>query len=71
MAKKAKDLKPNFISHGEVAQNRKARFDYFVEETIEAGLALIGGEVKSLRLGRLSLKEAYIKEKNGEMFITG
>ena len=71
MSKNQKDIKPNFISHGEVARNRKAHFDYTIEETLEAGLALIGGEVKSLRLGRVSLKEAYVKEKNGEMFITG
>ncbi|MBN2676217.1 MAG: SsrA-binding protein SmpB [Alphaproteobacteria bacterium] len=68
---KKKETPLHFISHGDVAQNRKARFDYFIEETIEAGLVLVGAEVKSLRLGRISLKEAYIKEKNGEMLLTG
>ena len=45
-----------------VANNKKAYHDYFVEETWEAGLALAGTEVKSLRLGKCSIKEAFIKE---------
>ena len=52
-----------------VAVNRKARFDYFIEEEIEAGLALLGTEVKSLRAGRVSIGEAYAAESNGELWL--
>ena len=52
-----------------VANNKKAYHDYFVEETWEAGLALAGTEVKSLRLGKCSIKEAFIQEDNGEMYV--
>ncbi len=69
--KKKKEKKVLFISHGDVAQNRKARFDFELQEKIEAGIVLNGDEVKALRLGRCSLKEAYVKEKNGELFLTG
>lgn len=54
-----------------IAQNKKARFDYFIEETTEAGLALEGWEVKSLRAGRVQLKEAYVFLKNAEAFLFG
>ena len=54
-----------------IAQNRKARFDYFIEDTYEAGLALQGWEVKSLRAGRAQLKEAYVFIKNDEAFLYG
>lgn len=47
------------IATGPVAQNRRARHDYFIEETIEAGIMLTGSEVKSLRLGRANISEAY------------
>lgn len=52
-----------------VAQNRKAQHDYFFEEIYEAGLQLVGTEVKSLRMGRCSLKESFIHIENGEAFI--
>ncbi len=52
------------------AQNRKARFDYEFLETFEAGIVLEGAEVKSVRDGKVSLKESYVKIKNGEMFLT-
>ena len=52
-----------------VASNKKARFDFFLEETFVAGLMLEGWEVKSLREGRLNIKEAYIKEIKGELFL--
>jgi SsrA-binding protein len=52
-----------------IAVNRKARRDYFVEETFEAGIALTGTEVKSLRGGRASLNEAFAGEKGGEIFL--
>lgn len=52
-----------------LAENRKARHDYFVEETIEAGIALVGTEVKSIRAGKCNLKECYADIKNNEVFI--
>lgn len=54
-----------------VANNKKAYHDYFVEEKIEAGLVLHGTEVKSLRMGKCSIKESFIRIENGEMFIYG
>lgn len=57
------------ISHGTVAQNRKARHNYAVEDTLEAGIMLTGSEVKSLRLGRCTLVEAFAQPENGEMFL--
>jgi SsrA-binding protein len=52
-----------------VAQNKKARYNYFIEDTYEAGIVLKGTEVKSLRLGRANLKDSYAKIKNGEVFV--
>jgi SsrA-binding protein len=52
-----------------VAQNRKARHDYFIEDTIEAGMMLLGSEVKSLRSGRASIGEAFAVEKDGELWL--
>ena len=54
-----------------LAQNRKAYHDYFVEEKFEAGIALAGTEVKSLRMGRLNLKDSYCTIKSGEMLLQG
>lgn len=54
-----------------IAQNRKAYHDYFVEETYEAGLALLGTEVKSLRAGRANLKDSYCSFKGGELYALG
>jgi SsrA-binding protein len=54
-----------------IAENRKARFEFFIEENYEAGLALLGWEVKSLRSGRVQLKEGYVFLKNGEAFLFG
>ena len=51
------------------AQNRKARHDYFIKESLEAGLALMGSEVKSLREGRASIGEAFAVEKGGEIYL--
>ena len=67
----AEPRKKGLISHGIAAQNRKARFDYKIGETIEAGLALVGPEVKSLRAGRAQIKEAYVFIKDGEAFLFG
>jgi len=57
------------ISHGVAAQNRKARYDYTIKETVEAGIVLKGPEVKSLRHGRATLTEAWAGERDGEMFL--
>lgn len=54
-----------------VANNKKAYHDYFIEEKYEAGIALHGTEVKSLRLGKCSVKEAFIRIENGEAWIYG
>ena len=54
-----------------VAQNRKARHDYFIEETFEAGIELKGTEVKSIRMGKCNLKDSYAAVANGEMLVYG
>ena len=61
------DNKPKKI----IAVNRKARHDFFVEDTYEAGMALFGTEVKSLRQGSVNLKDSYCYIKNAEIFSTG
>jgi SsrA-binding protein len=66
MAKKKKQNNANSI-----AQNKKARFDYFIEETYEAGLVLSGWEVKSLRQGKVQINESYILLKNHEAWLFG
>ncbi|MEJ2516316.1 MAG: SsrA-binding protein SmpB [Gammaproteobacteria bacterium] len=54
-----------------IAVNRKARHDYFIEERLEAGLALEGWEAKSLRAGRAQLKESYVQVRGGEIWLVG
>lgn len=54
-----------------VAQNRKARHDYFVEDTYEAGISLFGTEIKSIRAGNVNLKDSYCRIINGEIFALG
>ena len=54
-----------------IANNKKAYHDYFIEDTYEAGLCLAGTEVKSIRLGKCSIKEAYVRIEDGEAFIVG
>lgn len=54
-----------------IANNKKARFEYFIEEVFEAGIVLKGTEVKSIRRGKVSIKESYCLLKNGELFIFG
>jgi SsrA-binding protein len=54
-----------------IAQNKKAFHDYFVEQQFEAGIELQGWEVKSIRAGRLQLKEAYVIVRNGEIYLIG
>ena len=52
-----------------VTVNRKAKYNYFIEDTYEAGMVLLGTEVKSLRLGRVNLKDSYARIKKGEVFV--
>jgi SsrA-binding protein len=52
-----------------VAQNRRARFDYSIEDTLEAGIVLVGTEVKSLRRGQASITEAYASDQGGELYL--
>lgn len=54
-----------------IANNKKAFHEYFIEEKLEAGISLAGTEVKSVRQGKVSIKEAYVDIKNGEAFICG
>ena len=54
-----------------IASNKKARHDFFIEETYEAGIALHGTEVKSLRMGKCSIKESFVRIEKGEVFIYG
>lgn len=54
-----------------IANNKKARHDYFIEDTYEAGIVLHGTEVKSLRQGKCSIKESFIRVENGEVIIYG
>ncbi|MCR5768773.1 MAG: SsrA-binding protein SmpB [Lachnospiraceae bacterium] len=54
-----------------VANNKKAYFDYFIEDTYEAGIELVGTEVKSIRMGKCSIKESFIQVENNEMYIYG
>ena len=65
----AEHKRKTMISEGTVAQNRKANFNYAIEETIEAGIVLTGPEVKSLRLGHASINEAYAAAQEGELFL--
>ncbi len=68
MAKKSKKAKS---SGSTIALNKKAGHDFFIEDRFEAGLALQGWEVKSLREGRVQIKESYVTVKNGEAFLFG
>ena len=54
-----------------IANNKKAHHDYFIEETFEAGISLVGTEVKSLRQGKCSIKESYVRTEGNEIFIFG
>ena len=54
-----------------IANNKKAYHDYFIEDTWEAGISLAGTEVKSLRMGKCSVKESFIRVENGEMVVYG
>jgi SsrA-binding protein len=68
-----KEKKPQKAADGYdlVVENRKARHDFFIEETVEAGLALTGTEVKSLRAHKANLRDSYARIKDGEAFLQG
>ena len=66
----AKKIKSDFISVGQVAQNRRASFDYYISERFTAGLELTGTGVKSLRLGHANITDAFGIEKGGELYIS-
>ena len=70
MAKPVKTSRAS-IARASIARNKKARFNYFIEERFEAGLALQGWEVKSLRGGKAQLSEAYVTLKDGEAWLFG
>lgn len=70
MSKNAKTPSPA-DAHKTVAVNKKARFEYFIEERLEAGLALEGWEVKALRAGKAQLTEAYVLLKDGQAWLLG
>lgn len=61
--------KPKKTQTGAVAVNRRARFDYEIEETFDAGLMLMGSEVKSLREGRANIAESYVSPERGEIYL--
>jgi SsrA-binding protein len=67
-APKSKERKPKGST---IAVNRKARHDFHIEDSFEAGIALLGWEVKSMRAGRANLKEGYVMMKRGEAFLVG
>lgn len=69
MAKEKKNDKPVDTNGKTVAQNRKARFNYFIDETIEAGIVLTGTEVKSLRSGQASIQESYASVEGSDIFL--
>lgn len=56
---------------GQICSNKKARFEYFIEDTYEAGLELFGWEVKAIRAGKMRITESYVIFKNGEAFLFG
>ena len=54
-----------------IAQNKKARHEYFIEDTYECGIALVGTEVKSIRQGKVNIKDSYAQVRGGEMYVIG
>lgn len=73
MAKKSKQRNALVHANGHkvVTTNRKAFHDFFIEEEIEAGLQLLGSEIKSIRAGRVNLRDAYARVENGELWLVG
>ena len=69
MSPSSSSARKNTITSGRVAENRRARHDYQIDETLEAGLILTGSEVKSLRTGRVSIAESYAGEDRGKLVL--
>jgi SsrA-binding protein len=69
MAKKKKEETTKDNNNRVVANNRRARHDYELLDTYEAGLVLIGSEIKSIRLGQVNLSDGYVQERNGELWL--
>lgn len=69
MSSKNDKNKNGWISHGLVAENRRARFDYEIGDTLEAGIVLTGTEVKSLRLGKAQITESYASPEGSELWL--
>lgn len=72
MAKRNRETRST--EHGgnrDIAHNRKAYHDYFIEETLEAGLVLVGSEIKSIRAGRVNLRDSYVTFRDGEAWLIG
>lgn len=69
MSSKNDKSKSGWISHGLVAENRRARFDYEIADTLEAGIVLSGTEVKSLRQGKAQIAESYASPEHGELWL--
>lgn len=65
----SKDPKPKMITTGAIAENRRARYDYEILDTLEAGIVLTGTEVKSLRTGKAQITEAYASPERGELWL--
>ena len=65
----ARSVKRTEVTTGLVAENRRARFDYEVLDTLEAGIVLTGTEVKSLRIGKAQIAEAYVSPERGELWL--
>lgn len=59
------------IKFGQVSENRKARFSYTVEDTIEAGIALTGAEIKSIRYGLVTIVDGFVQKRGGNLFLAG
>ncbi|MCB9965777.1 MAG: SsrA-binding protein SmpB [Rhodospirillales bacterium] len=70
MAQKKNHSKSGLLSvNAVIAENRRARYEYYIEQTFEAGIILTGTEIKSLRMGQASINEAHAGEKNGELWL--
>jgi SsrA-binding protein len=74
MAKKSKKKQPATVQsngHKVVTTNRKAFHDYFIEDEVEAGIELVGSEIKSIRQGKVNLRDAYARIERGELWLVG
>ena len=64
-------MQRNMIKFGAVSENRKARFNYTVDDTIEAGISLTGAEIKSVRYGLVSIVDGFVQNRGGNLFLAG